>query len=58
MTRMSHWQVPFRAAAPPSEESVRRLMDMGFGRDEALAALSASDNNEEHAVHRLLSGTT
>lgn len=38
----------------PSEESVARLVGMGFGRDAVLAALRAAYNNEEAAVHRLL----
>ena len=39
---------------PPSEEAIKSLMDMGFGREPAITALRQADNNVEYALNRLL----
>jgi UBA/TS-N domain len=39
-------------------DAVTRLMAMGFGREESVAALRATFNNEEAAANRLLEGTS
>ena len=45
---------PRRAAVPPDEASISRLMSMGFEREAVVRALQNSSNNEEAAVNYLL----
>ncbi|ETV82358.1 hypothetical protein, variant 1 [Aphanomyces astaci] len=49
--------VPFQHRTPPSEDAINQLTGLGFERDQAIAALQASDNNVEAAANRLLNAT-
>ncbi|KAF0685170.1 Aste57867_22872 [Aphanomyces stellatus] len=42
---------------PPLEAAIEQLTALGFERDQAIAALQASDNNVEAAANRLLNAT-
>lgn len=49
----SHFLGPNRSAQPFSEDTIQRLVKLGFGRDEVVAALSVCNGNEEQAASLL-----
>ena len=47
---------PMRRAAREGDESVGKLMEMGFSREQCVAALESNDYDENKALDALLSG--